>query len=246
LAHQTPREIRTRCPPPLAPRTARPAAAEVNPMRHTLPALLLFLASTVQAAEPFSAKVIGISDGDTLTVLKADKTQVKIRLHGIDCPDTGQDFATRAKEFTSSLVFEKTVRVNPLNTDRYGHTVAEVFLPDGRMLNCELVSAGFAWWYRQYAPDDKLLELLEKTAKFYERGLWADPKPNPPWEWRKIAGPPVDATGKVIADRIRKIFHKPGCSNGVKILERNRVLFESEAEAEKAGYRPGFDCHKSA
>jgi micrococcal nuclease len=109
-------------------------------------ALIAFMRST-QAAE-FSAKVIGIADGDTITVLK-DRSPVKIRLHGIDCPELGQDFGSRAKAFTSEIAFGKVVTVRPIGTDRYHRTVAQVVLPDGRLINHEVVSAGYAWWYRQ-------------------------------------------------------------------------------------------------
>ncbi len=68
--------------------------------------------------------------------------------------------------------------------DRYGRTIADVILPDGRVLNRELVRAGFAWWYRRYAPEDETLEQLECEARGARRGLWADAEPVPPWEWR--------------------------------------------------------------
>ncbi len=69
--------------------------------------------------------------------------------------------------------------------DRYGRTIGEVSPPDGRVLNRELVKAGFAWWYRRYAPEDVRLEQLENEAREAGRGLWADPNPVPPWAWRK-------------------------------------------------------------
>ncbi len=59
-----------------------------------------------------------------------------------------------------------------------------MILPDGRVLNRELVRAGFAWWYRRYAPDDEMLAQLEQEAREAQRGLWADAEPVPPWEWR--------------------------------------------------------------
>ena len=79
----------------------------------------------------FTGRVVGVSDGDTLTVLR-ERTPVKVRLFGIDCPQMGQDFGSRAKQFTSELVFGKTVTVVPHDMDRYGRTVADVLLPDGR------------------------------------------------------------------------------------------------------------------
>ncbi len=96
---------------------------------------------------------MGVSDGDTITVLHNGKGE-RIRLHGIDCPEKRQAFGNRAKQLTSNLVFAKTVTVQVLDRDRYGRTVGEVLLPDGRSLNQELVKAGFAWWYRRHAPGE--------------------------------------------------------------------------------------------
>ncbi len=85
--------------------------------------------------------MVGVADGDTITVLHNGKGE-RIRLHGIDCPEKRQAFGKRAKQFTSTLVFGNTVTVQVLDRDRYGRTVAEVLLPDGRSLNRELVRAG--------------------------------------------------------------------------------------------------------
>ena len=132
---------------------------------------LIFLAWVVPArAEDFAGKVMGVSDGDTITVLRG-RTPVKIRLHGIDAPETGQDFGTRAKQAASDLAFGKVVTVQPRGTDRYGRTVALVVLPDGRILNHELVRSGYAWWYKKYAPGDTTLEQLEAEARGARRGL---------------------------------------------------------------------------
>jgi micrococcal nuclease len=93
---------------------------------------LIVLAWTVPArAEDFTGKVVGISDGDTITVLRG-RTPVKIRLHGIDSPESSQDYGTRAKQATSELAFGKVVTVQSRGTDRYGRTVALLVLPDGR------------------------------------------------------------------------------------------------------------------
>ena len=127
---------------------------------------------------------MGVSDGDTITVMHNGKGE-RIRLHGIDCPEKRQAFGNRAKQFTSTLVFGKTVTVQVMDRDRYGRTVGEVLLPDGRSLNRELVRAGFAWWYRRYAPDDETLDQLEHEAWGTQRGVWADPHAVPPWEWRR-------------------------------------------------------------
>jgi endonuclease YncB( thermonuclease family) len=127
---------------------------------------------------------VGLSDGDTLDVLREGKA-VRVRLHGIDTPEKAQAFGTRARQFSSELVFQKHVTVQVHDTDRSGRLVGEVLLPDGRSLNQELVRAGLAWWSRQYAPNDTNLAQLEAAAHAAQRGLWADAAPVPPWEWRK-------------------------------------------------------------
>lgn len=124
------------------------------------------------------------TDGDTLTLLKG-RIQVRVRLHGIDAPETGQDFGSRAKQAASDLVFGQTVTVHPHEIDRYGRTVADVILPNGRSLNREMVGQGMAWWYRAYAAYDAPLASLEARAKGARRGLWSQPDPVPPWAWRR-------------------------------------------------------------
>src|SRR5207302_1746030 len=109
-----------------------------------------------------------------------------IRLCGIDCPEMKQAFGTRAKQFTAHLAFGETVTVEVHDIDRYGRQVAEIILQDGRNSNHEIVRAGFAWWYVQYARNDEELERLEAEARAAKRGLWADKNPMPPWEFRKV------------------------------------------------------------
>lgn len=132
--------------------------------------------------EPFEARVVGISDGDTITVLYGT-TQVKVRLNGIDCPEKRQAFGARAKQLTSDLAFGKTVTVRPTGKDRYGRTLGEVILPDGRVLNQELVAAGMAWHYTRYSKDRSLAR-LERQAREARVGLWSETRPVAPWEFR--------------------------------------------------------------
>jgi endonuclease YncB( thermonuclease family) len=208
-------------------------------------ALLIPALDAVLAADDFSGKVVGISDGDTITVLR-DRTPVKIRLRGIDCPETGQDYGSRAKSVTSELAFGKVVTVHPRRKDRYGRTVADVILPDGRVLNHELVRRGVAWWYRKYAPRDTTVARLEADAKAARIGLWSQPDPTPPWDWRRSRKPtlPPELAGMVIGNGRSRIYHRPGCPEGAEVSPRNRVIFPSEAEAEREGFRPGRDCHR--
>jgi endonuclease YncB( thermonuclease family) len=134
------------------------------------------------AAEVFHGKVVGVTDGDTVSVLR-DGCAVTVRLQGIDAPEGRQPFGTRAKQFASSLAFGQVVTVHVKGRDRNGRILANVILPDGRTLNHELVRAGFAWWFRRYSTD-QTLEALEAEARAAHRGLWADPNPVAPWEWR--------------------------------------------------------------
>ncbi len=147
-------------------------------------ALILFL-SLPSLALAFSGKVIGIADGDMITVLR-DMEQVGIRLYGIDTPERGQAFSKRAKQFTSKMVYGKVVEVKVMATDRYGRTVAMIYA-DKTLLNEELVKAGLAWVYWQYChhPICETWKGLQIGARMDKRGLWADPNPIPPWEFRR-------------------------------------------------------------
>jgi micrococcal nuclease len=211
-------------------------------MKTLAPALLLLLAAA--PAVDFPARVVGVSDGDTLTVLRPDRTQVKVRLYGVDAPETGQDFGQRAKQAASALTFGKTVTVRPVATDRYGRTVAKVILPGGRSLNHELVRSGSAWWYRSYAPKDATLAGLESEAKAARRGLWSQPAPVPPWDWRRgDAASPVQAAG-VVTNSKSGVYHRPGCPSVARMRGDHRVVFGTAAAAEGAGYREAGDCRR--
>jgi endonuclease YncB( thermonuclease family) len=147
---------------------------------------LFFLSVALAHASSISGKVVGISDGDTITVLTAAKESVKVRLYGIDAPESKQAFGSRAKQELSSLVFDKDVRVEVEDKDRYGRTVGRVYVGD-MSVNVEMVRRGFAWWYRSYAKKAVELASAEAESKNAGRGLWADKTPTPPWEFRKAA-----------------------------------------------------------
>ncbi|HJY82595.1 MAG TPA: thermonuclease family protein [Candidatus Binatia bacterium] len=103
----------------------------------------------------------------------------------MDCPEKGQAYGKRAKQAASTLVFGKEVTLQTYGKDKYGRTIADVFLSDGTNVNHTLVKDGWCWWYRKYAPGDTILEGLEKDAREAKKGLWADPAPIPPWVYRK-------------------------------------------------------------
>lgn len=144
--------------------------------------LLFFLFTLALLGDTYDGKCVGVADGDTISVMHAGRA-VKIRLEGIDCPELGQDFGTRAKQFTSSLVFGKDVEVKEHDVDRYGRTVARVFVGD-LDLSLELVKAGLAWQYKRFSSDPVLAE-AEVEARNAKRGLWSMPNPVPPWVYRR-------------------------------------------------------------
>ena len=153
----------------------------------------------------------------------------------------------------SDLAFQREVTVEVHTTDRYGRLVGEVRLPDGRSLNQELVRAGMAWWYRQYAPKETTLAQIEADARAAKRGLWADASPVPPWEWRKQprepsrTGAPSASTapatdGPIVGNQRSRVYHWPGCPDYAKVSAKNRVTFPNRAAAEQAGYHPAGNC----
>ena len=126
--------------------------------------------------------VVSISDGDTFTML-VNKEQIKIRLHGIDCPEKKQDFGNVAKEFLSSYVFGKVVTVQNMNTDRYGRTIGIVTV-DGVNINEKLLEEGLAWHYKTYDKNPEWSR-LETDARNNKKGLWVQPNAVSPWDYRK-------------------------------------------------------------
>ena len=144
--------------------------------------LLLIFASTAWA--DLIGPVVSVLDGDTLEVLHNQHPE-RIRLSGIDCPEKGQAYGKRAKQAASDLAFGKDVTIQTHGLDKYKRTLADVLLSDGTNVNHTLVKDGCCWWYRKYAPGDTVLEGLEKEAREAKKGLWADPQPVPPWEWRR-------------------------------------------------------------
>lgn len=150
-------------------------------LRLSLILLAILFVTCPAFAQTVVGRVVSVADGDTLTLLCADRSQVPLRLHGVDCPEMGQAFGQRAKQFTSAAVFGKEVRAEFRDgeCDRYRRIVVEVFTPDVKSLNRELVRAGLAWWYRRYAPTEQNLAALEQKSRTARRGLCAAAEPIP-------------------------------------------------------------------
>jgi len=155
-----------------------------KPPLAALAGLMLLAAQAAASAAEIAGRVVGIADGDTLTVLDGANRQITVRLAAIDTPERGQPYGDRARQALSDLAFGKAVRVVVQDTDRYGRAVGRVH--DGAVdVNAEMVRRGAAWVFRRYSRDPSLLR-VEEEVRAARRGLWALPEAErtPPWEWR--------------------------------------------------------------
>lgn len=137
-----------------------------------------------------SGRVIEVADGDSLTVYSSPGQKIRVRLYGVDSPESGQAGGEEAGAFCRSLALYRQVKVKVLSGDQYGRSVAVLTLPDGRVLNEEMVRHGHAWVYTRYCKesDCRGWKRLENEARSKKQGLWKRPNPQPPWQWRKKHG----------------------------------------------------------
>lgn len=141
------------------------------------------------------AEVTGVADGDTLSVM-LDGTRRSIRLARIDAPEKRQPFGRRSEQSLRQLVWKRTVTLAWQRLDRYGRPIADVTL-DELDVNAEQVRRGMAWVYLQYSQDAKLIA-LEREARAAKLGLWEQPDPVAPWQWRqahRLARPESETNG---------------------------------------------------
>jgi micrococcal nuclease len=132
----------------------------------------------------FEGKVTGIKDGDTYIVFYNGSEQT-LRLAHIDCPEKKQPFGSKAKQFASDICFGKYVVVKSEGKkDSYNRIIAELFLQDGTNLNKELVKNGLACHFKKYSDCQEYAE-LEIDARNKQIGIWSEPNPTAPWDWRK-------------------------------------------------------------
>ncbi len=141
------------------------------------------------AADVIQGKVVAVTDGDTVKVLDANKVEHAVRLSGIDAPEKKMPFGQRSKQSLSDLVYERWVEVEGEKNDRYGRLVGKVSV-NGRDANLAQIQAGMAWHYKEYqreqpVPDRRMYAEAESKAAMAKEGLWADPNPVSPWDWRK-------------------------------------------------------------
>ena len=138
---------------------------------------------SVSAERQMACWVVGVSDGDTLTCLLPTKKQFKVRLQVIDAPEKGQAFGKKAKQYLSQRVFKQNVTLSVSGYDRYQRILATVYLQE-RNINLEMVKNGMAWVYPQY-PKNQIYFQAQNFAQQQTIGLWRDPNPVAPYEWRK-------------------------------------------------------------
>lgn len=206
-----------------------------------------------------SAKVVGITDGDTIVVADNAGTQESVRLAGIDAPEHDQSFGAQSTQYLASLVSGKNVTLECENERSYDRMICKVLLSGGEDACLDQVKAGMAWHYKQFedeqsATDRDAYAAAECTAMKSKSGLWSDPHPVQPQDFRHGTNSPLllDASGcresseptsgSVVGNARSHIFEWPGCPYYSAISPGNRVEFASPQAAEAAGYRPAHNC----
>lgn len=147
----------------------------------TLLTVGIVLAAPPKVVDTLTGKVIGVTDGDTVKVL-VNRQTIKVRLEGIDAPESSQSFGTKSKQALSKMVFGKSVTVKKTGEDRYGRTLGIIMVGDVDA-NAKMIEDGWAWHYKKYNDEERLAK-LESLARKAKRGLWADANPLAPWEYR--------------------------------------------------------------
>lgn len=230
--------------------------------------VLFFLfppSSVFSSADNFTGRVIEVADGDSITILTHYNEEKRIRLGGIDCPESSQLHGDEAKHFLSSIVLERRVRILPDGIDDYGRTVATVLL-NGENVNRRIIAFGQGWVYRKYCTADYCNDWLklEETARNARVGLWRDDNPRPPWEWRaeqkskdRDKGGFINkfsaflssnvasgrgSSGVYHGNRRSHVFHGPSCQD--YNCKNCTVMLGSVQDAVNAGYRAHGECVK--
>lgn len=138
-------------------------------------------------AETLLGRCVGVTDGDTCTLLLTDaeggKRTATIRFHAVDAPESRQAYGQAAKKFVSELIFNKDIRVETQGRDKYGRLIGRVFVNDTDV-NLAVVKAGYAWWFRKYAANEPAFAAAEEAARSARRGLWQEKDPVAPWDFR--------------------------------------------------------------
>ncbi|MBT4049339.1 MAG: hypothetical protein HN749_03185 [Nitrospina sp.] len=221
-------------------------------IKTSLLVLMLFLIPQADL-KTVNGEVFQIQNGDTLT-LKTDRDKLhKVRLADIDAPEMGQPFGKPALRLATDLAMGKIVRVNYTFKDKYNRLIGEVFLPDGKLMNEEMLKSGLAWHYRVKNPHSSFLEKLEYKAWKKNLGLWVQKKPVPPWEFRRenrLPSPPAIPKNMdydlflaygLLGNPKTRIYEWPECK-GYPKDSKGYINFGSLLDAETLGYRASRRC----
>ncbi len=218
---------------------------------------------------PFTGDVVAVVDGDTLSITRGDVAEL-VYLYGIDCPEPAQPFGEEARAYVEGLALKETVTVEPVELEVEPEPgmdelpgfpeeklFAKVTLPDDTVLNHALVAEGLAWWYQAMCPKNGLLKKLNAEAMTQQKGLWSDPAPLAPWDYRERQAKKVEKQEQQEEESVA--FEGPGGEEGVfitktggqyhrhgcKYLDKTQRVI-SRAEAEQRGYNPCPECFPDA
>ncbi len=222
----------------------------------TFIAIGIFFMAVECFAVQVSGKVVDVVDGDTLTMETNSGQLLRLRLKEVDAPEPGQIFGRQARQFVEDLLLGEIVEVRYSVADRYGRAIGEVFFPDGRILNRELVRHGLAWHYRVHFPVDESLKEQEYRAWKQKAGLWVDPSVVPPWEFRREnnshQAPPRNPSEMdyndifdygLIGNTQTKLYLWPDCPDYPED-SRGFAVFGSELTAKTSGFKVSPNCRK--
>ncbi|GJL78780.1 MAG: hypothetical protein NPINA01_17690 [Nitrospinaceae bacterium] len=209
--------------------------------------------ATVSGAGTLKGKVVAVMSGDTLTLETSRGKLIKVRLKEVDTPELMQPFGRQARQFSMDLALAKAVRVEYEKADKYLRVIGDVVLPDGRVLNQELLRNGLAWQYRVHHPANEFLRELEYGAWKNKEGLWVEPSALPPWEFRRETFLPVPPENRsqmdydrifnygLIGDPETKTYLWPGCLNYPE-KSPGFAVFGNKQDAEESGFKISPQC----
>ena len=145
--------------------------------------IFMFMLPFTSLADESIIKIVSIPDGDTLNIINSDNKKIKIRLYGIDAPETTQKYGQASRDYLRKIVKNKNLTYKIRSKDDYGRVVATLY-GDNKDLNYEMIKAGWAWHYKYYYKSKKYAK-KEKNAREQKLGLWKGDNPQAPWDYRK-------------------------------------------------------------
>lgn len=171
-------------------------------------ALSLMGTQASQARPPARPDVHGtaldVQDGDTFVLRDESGLRIRVRVAGIDAPEKSQPYADRSRQHLRELLKDQRIRLEPVKQDVYGRTVARVFVDRGesgeRDVALAQLQAGLSWHFKRYKSDQPRDEFVryaqaEREARAAGFGMWQDPRPEAPWEFRDRARKQASGNG---------------------------------------------------